>query len=132
MTIHARIRVLDLLNEHPDLDEVFENYGIEVTDTLMGMTLKQVCQDEGVNYWELKSDLIDAIGWDGSADYGSDEEEEEEEEEDVGWVDDDDDDGDDSDDGDEDDDDDDVVDDPDDVDVDDLDDPELPDDDDDD
>ncbi|MCK6502271.1 hypothetical protein L6R53_02525 [Myxococcota bacterium] len=86
MAIHARMRILDLMEEHPEVDEVFENYGVEVTDEVMAMTLKELCREEGINYWELKSDMVEAVGWDGSADIDDDEEEDEEEER---WMDDD-------------------------------------------
>lgn len=100
MAIHARMRILDLMEEHPEVDEVFENYGVEVTDEVMAMTLKELCREEGINYWELKSDMVEAVGWDGSADIDDDEEEDEEEErwgesdadDEVGVSDDDDDD----------------------------------------
>lgn len=86
MAIHARMRILDLMEEHPEVDEVFENYGVEVTDEVMAMTLKELCREEGINYWELKSDMVEAVGWDGSADVDDDEEEDDEEE--GGWLDD--------------------------------------------
>lgn len=86
MAIHARMRILDLMEEHPEVDEVFENYGVEVTDEVMAMTLKELCREEGINYWELKSDMVEAVGWDGSADIDDDEEEDDEEER---WSDDD-------------------------------------------
>ena len=86
MAIHARMRILDLMEEHPEVDEVFENYGVEVTDEVMAMTLKELCREEGINYWELKSDMVEAVGWDGSADGDDDEEEDDEEER---WSDDD-------------------------------------------
>jgi hypothetical protein len=94
------MRILDLMEEHPEVDEVFENYGVEVTDEVMAMTLKELCREEGINYWELKSDMVEAVGWDGSADIDDDEEEDEEEErwgesdadDEVGVSDDDDDD----------------------------------------
>lgn len=83
MPIHARMKILDLMEEHPEVDEVFENYGVEVTDEVMAMTLKELCRDEGINYWELKADMVEAVGWDGSADLDDDEEAEDEED----WTD---------------------------------------------
>lgn len=84
MAITARSKVGDLLEEHPDLDEVFENYGIEISDELFAMTLKEVCKTEGINYWELKSDIVEAVGWDGTAD-GDLFDDEEEDEDEEGW-----------------------------------------------
>lgn len=67
MAITARTRLGDLLEDHPDVDEVFENYGVEITDDMMAMTLHELCKAEALNYWELKSDIVEAAGWDGSA-----------------------------------------------------------------
>ena len=89
MSIHARLKIADLMEEHPEVDEVLENYGIEVSDEIMAMTLKELCREEGINYWELKSDMVEAVGWDGSAEGNDDEEEDEDED----WLDDDDDEG---------------------------------------
>ncbi len=82
MAIHARTRVADLIEDHPDVDEVFETYGIEVDDDVMAMTLKEVCRTEGLNYWEFKSDIVEAVGWDGSAE-DDDEEEDDDDDDDV-------------------------------------------------
>jgi len=82
--IRAKMKIHDLMEEHPEVDEVFENYGVEVTDEVMAMTLKELCRDEGINYWELKADMVEAVGWDGSADVDDDEESEEDDE----WTDD--------------------------------------------
>jgi len=87
VTIHARVRVGDLMEEHPEVDEVLENYDIEATDEVMAMTLKQLCRSEGVNYWEIKADIVEAVGWDGSAEYDASDDEDDEDD----WLDNDDD-----------------------------------------
>lgn len=83
MAINARMKIGDLMEEHPDVDEVFETYGIEVTDELMAMTLKELCRTEGLNYWELKSEIVAAVGWDGSTE--DDDEEEDLDDDEENW-----------------------------------------------
>ncbi len=101
MSITARMKVADLLEQHPESQEVFDNYGIELDDESLQLPLMALCKEEAINYWELKSDIALAEGWDGAAPSFADDEEGDDEEDEDGWDDeeeDDDGDGDDVDD----------------------------------
>ncbi|MCB9779498.1 MAG: hypothetical protein H6742_13125 [Alphaproteobacteria bacterium] len=78
MKISGRLRVADLLEEFPEVDEVFESHDVEITDELMDKTLSVLCRTEGIDWIDLKADLREAVGWDGSAEFDDEEEEEEE------------------------------------------------------
>ena len=86
MSITARMRVSTLLEQHPDAEEVFETYGIEIDSHARRMTLDELCREEAINYWELKSDIALAEGWDGAGpSFGdADDEWDEDEEEEAG------------------------------------------------
>jgi len=90
MSITARMKVAELLEQHPESQEVLDNYGIELDDESMQLTLMALCKEEAINYWELKSDVALAEGWDGAApSFADDEGGDDEEEEEDGWDDDD-------------------------------------------
>ena len=91
MSITARMKVAELLELHPESQEVFDEYGIELDDESMQLTLMALCKEEAINYWELKSDIALAEGWDGAApgfsedeDGGSDDDEDEDWEDEDG------------------------------------------------
>ena len=96
MPITKRTIVRDLLEEYPDAVEVFANLGIDSDELGPMSTMEEVCKDEGINYWELKSDIINGAEWriDDSEDFEDDEEDdgdEESEDELNEWEDDEDD-----------------------------------------
>ena len=84
MSITARMRVSTLLEQHPDAEEVFETYGIELDSRAQRMTLDELCREEAINYWELKSDIALAEGWDGAGPSFGDADEEWDEDDDAG------------------------------------------------
>ena len=95
MSINARMKVSELLEQHPDAEDVLDTYGISLDDRSLGMTLEELCREEAINYWELKSDIALTEGWDGAStsDPFDDTKEEDEESEDEGdWEKDEDDD----------------------------------------
>jgi hypothetical protein len=94
VSINSRMRVSQLLKQHPEAQSVFDDYGIDISDGNRSMRLTVLCKEEAINYWELKSDIATAEGWDGAGPSFTEGEEDEEEE----W--DGDDDGDDDDDSD--------------------------------
>ena len=95
MSINARMKVSELLEQHHDAEDVLDTYGISLDDRSLGMTLEELCREEAINYWELKSDIALTEGWDGAStsDPFDDTKEEDEESEDEGdWEKDEDDD----------------------------------------
>ena len=84
MSITARMRVSTLLEQHPDAEEVFETYGIEIDSHALRMTLDELCREEAINYWELKSDIALAEGWDGAGPSFGDADDEWDEDDDAG------------------------------------------------
>lgn len=97
MSITARMRVADLLEQHPDAQDVFDSYGIELDDESMNLTLDQLCKEEAINYWELKSDIALSEGWDGATPGFDGEDASDDDEDEEDWEEGDDDDGDDDD-----------------------------------
>ncbi len=74
MAITARMRVSQLLEQHPDARDVFESYAIELDETSLDWTLDKLCREEAINYWDLKSDIALTEGWDGgTAGFGGEE-----------------------------------------------------------
>ncbi len=88
MSITARMKVADLLEQHPEAQEVFDDYGIELTEEGVQLTLMALCKEEAINYWELKSDIATAQGWDGAAPTFGDDDDEDDDEDDE-WDEDD-------------------------------------------
>lgn len=66
MSISARMKLSELLEQHPDAEEILENYGVDVGSVDGSMTLEELCREEAINYWEIKREIITAEGWDGA------------------------------------------------------------------
>ncbi|GEM_PF-4487980 len=121
MPITSRTRISTLLKADPVVQEVLEEFDIDLEDLEGNETLEQLCRDAGVNYWELKGELVAALpgndddmddAWNDVGDDDEDEDDDErDDEDDDDWDDEDDDDWEDEDEDDldlDDDDDDDV------------------------
>jgi len=66
VSISARMKLSELLEQHPDAEEILENYGVDVGSVDGSMTLEELCREEAINYWEVKREIITAEGWDGA------------------------------------------------------------------
>ncbi len=65
MSITTRTRIAELC-DYPEAMDVLSEYGVEVGTKEMTWTLERLARAHGLNAWELKVDLIDALAIEGS------------------------------------------------------------------
>jgi hypothetical protein len=78
MSITTRTRISELA-DYPEAIDVLSEYGIELGSKEMSWTLERLARHHGLNAWELKVDLLDALAEEGSdwgESFGSDDEDE--------------------------------------------------------
>ena len=66
MPITGRTRISTLLGIDSYVEEVLEEYGIDLEAVDGDTTLEQACRRAGVNYWEVKSELVATLPGDDS------------------------------------------------------------------
>ena len=77
MSITTRTRVSELM-EYPEALDVLSEYGIDVGRKELNWTLERLAREHGLNAWELKVDLVDALSEDEWDDFEGDDEDEDE------------------------------------------------------
>ena len=75
MSITTRTRISELM-EYPEALDVLSEYGIDVGRKEMSWTLERLAREHGLNAWELKVDLVDALSEDDWDDFEDGEQDE--------------------------------------------------------
>ena len=96
MPITGRTRISTLVGIDAYAEEVLEEYGIYLDEVDGHATLEQACRKAGVNYWEVKSELVANLpeddsdmnsAWDDHDEDDEDDDVDDEGEDDDGWAD---------------------------------------------